>query len=316
MKAVVTGAAGFIGSRLSGSLVESGHEVEGIDFLEALPSHDVRIRRARSLQDMPRFALHEADISSSHLDDLVSGADLVFHLAAIPGVRASWGDSFGQYSRINVLGTQRVLEACAGLSVHPRVVIASSSSLYGDQDIMPVVEDAPPRPRSPYGISKYAGELLAGAYAMDTGMDIVAARLFTVCGPGQRPDMAGSKLIAAAQGGPEFVVNDRHWTRDYTHVDDVVEALIALSVARRLPRLSYNVSGGQRASIDTFATLVAEAVGTAPVMRDGGVGRGDPQHTWADTSAIRRDVGWTPRRTLREAVFEQVANPDGGAQRS
>ncbi|MFO7244729.1 MAG: NAD-dependent epimerase/dehydratase family protein [Actinomycetes bacterium] len=315
MKALVTGAAGFIGARLCSALADAGHEVVGVDLLAPKPADDVRRRRAHKLRELGVCEVREVDLAADDLAPHVGDATHVFHLAAMPGVRASWGDNFEAYSRNNVLATQRVLEACSVAEPQPRVVMTSSSSIYGDQDTMPVREDATPKPRSPYGITKYAGELLARTYAMDTGIDVVVARPFTVCGPGQRPDMAGSKLIAAATGGPEFVINDRHWTRDYTHVDDVVAALIGLAEKTRLPQLAYNVAGGQRASIEEFAALVEEAVGKPPVMRDGGVGRGDPQHTWADTSAIARDIGWRPTRTLRDAVFGQVENPDGGAVR-
>lgn len=311
MRVVVTGAAGFIGSRLSGALLRSHHEVVCLDAV-GRDTHGVAgAARLQLLGAHPRATVTRVNLATDDIAASVENADCVFHLAALPGVRESWSGRFSDYVDSNVVGSQRLLEAVAAAHHRPRLVFASSSSIYGDQETMPVNEDAQPSPRSPYGVTKLAMEHLAAAYRADAELDVVCARLFTVCGPGQRPDMAISRLFAAATGGSPFVVNELSSTRDYTHVDDVVGALIALSSAPRLSRTAYNVSGGNRSSLGDVIALVTATVGQPPVLVEGGVGRGDPRHTWADSTAIRADVDWVPRRSLEDAVRDQWHDADG-----
>jgi UDP-glucuronate 4-epimerase len=206
---VVTGCAGFIGSHLTDRLLADGHTVVGIDSFEDYYPRAVKEANLEGACANPPFTLHEANIldlaaeaapggpdaggaEGSALAALLRGCACVYHLAAQAGVRASWGGSFDVYTRNNVLATQQLLEACIAAEA-PKVIYASSSSVYGDQDELPLREDMVPRPRSPYRVTKLAGEHLCGLYHANHGLDAVALRFFTVYGPRQRPDMAFHK---------------------------------------------------------------------------------------------------------------------------
>ena len=254
---VVTGCAGFIGSHLCDRLLADGKVVVGIDsFEDYYPRAQKEANLAVARSD-PRFTLCDADIldladerrtaGRSRLEDLLEGADCVYHLAAQAGVRASWGSSFDVYARNNVLATQRLLEACVAAGV-PKVIYASSSSIYGDQDVLPLVETARPEPRSPYGVTKLAGEHLCGLYHANRGLDTTALRFFTVYGPRQRPDMAFHKFIRALLEGREIVIyGDGTQTRDFTYIEDIVDGLVR---AREAPGGAVmNLGGGNRVSL-------------------------------------------------------------------
>ena len=228
MRYVVTGAAGFIGSHLAEALQAAGHEVVGIDAFTDYYDPALKEENARGL-DVRRL-----DLAEDELD--FAGFDGVFHLAARPGVR-SFGDVFPQYLRDNVLATQRVFEAAVRDGV--RVVFASSSSVYGETERYPTPEDAPPRPLSPYGITKLTGEQLARAYASSFGLDAVVLRYFNAFGPRQRPDMAFTRIAhGLAAGEPFDLYGDGEQSRGWTYVSDVVDATILAmqSGARHLQR--------------------------------------------------------------------------------
>ncbi len=228
-RVLVTGAAGFIGSHLVDRLLGLGHEVVGIDRRsprsDRLARHNLQAALAHS-----RFTWAEVDLADADLEPLLDGAGCVFHLAAVPGVRASWGERFAAYVNANVLATQRLLNACERVGV-PRLVHASSSSVYGPAPA-PSKECDPTRPLSPYGVTKLAGEQLCLAHAVrpDTTVQVVALRYFTVYGPRQRPDMAISRLLAAALTGGRYpLFGDGTQRREFTFVDDVVTATVAVA---------------------------------------------------------------------------------------
>ena len=214
MKYAVTGAAGFIGSQLAEALQGAGHEVVGIDSFTDYYDPALKERNARGL-DVRRL-----DLARDELD--FAGCDGVFHLAGQPGVR-SFGDVFPLYLERNVLASQRVFEAAAAAGA--RVVFSSSSSIYGEAERYPTAEDVPPRPVSPYGITKLACEHLARAYSTSFGLDAVVLRYFNAYGPRQRPDMAFPRILdALASGGPFALFGDGEQSRSFTFVADVVAA--------------------------------------------------------------------------------------------
>lgn len=300
MRVVITGCAGFIGSHLSQRLLADGWRVTGIDALTAY--YDPAEKRANLavLQQNRRFEFVRADLVTAPLTELLAGQPYVVHLAAQPGVRRSFGDGFDQYVHDNVLATQRIFEAAAEVEC-PRLVYASSSSVYGDATCYPCTETTPTRPRSPYGVTKRTGEKLADIYR-GLGLDAVGLRYFTVYGPRQRPDMAIRRLCEAAAGGPEFRLHgDGTQIRDFTYVDDAVEAtVLALTAPRPSPLL--NVGGGQEASMREVIALLEDVGGEAiPVRRR--VGQlGDVQRTGADTSLARRELGWAPTVSLADGL--------------
>jgi nucleoside-diphosphate-sugar epimerase len=222
--------------------------------------------------------------------------DGVFHLAAQPGVRSSF-ERFELYLRRNVLATQRLLDRAAAGSV--RVLLASSSSVYGDAERFPTREDAEPRPLSPYGITKLACEQLARAYAVDT----VVLRYFTVYGPRQRPDMAFARVIRALLDDDEFdLYGDA--SRAFTYVDDAVEAtIVAMDDAPR--GALYNVGGGEEATLRRAISVLEALAGRELSVRELEPARGDARRTSADVAKIRDELGWTPHTSLEEGLRAQ-----------
>ncbi len=304
-RAVVTGAAGFIGSALCEALVAEGWHVTGVDaFIDSGPRAE-REAHLAGLADEARFTLVEADLAVAPLDPVFTGAAAVAHLAGRPGVRSSFGEGFEPCIRDNLVATQHVLDA-AGAADVPRVVWASSSSVYGDAPGEgPVTEDSPLAPRSPYGVTKRACEDLA-ALARRRGLDVVGLRYFTVYGPRQRPDMAVRRMCEALRGGPAFtLMGDGAQVRDMTHVDDVVDATLRALHADR-PGAVYNVGGGSPVALaEVIAALEDVAGAPVPLLR-APAARGDVARTAADTSRARADLGWRPRVTLAEGLAGEL----------
>ena len=307
--AVVTGCAGFVGSHLSERLVAEGFRVLGVDAFTAYYPREDKEANLAGLAREPRFELLELDLSQAPLEPVLAGAARVFHLAAQPGVRGSFGEGFADYVRDNVLATQRLFEAALAVGAG-RVVWASSSSVYGDAPAYPCRENETlPSPRSPYGVTKHTCEDLAGVYRA-RGLDAVGLRYFTVYGPRQRPDMAMRRLCESLLDRTPFpLYGDGSQSRDFTYVADVVDATFLASLAPR-PAPIYNVGGGEEASL---ATVIAEleALAGRPAFLDvHDVQVGDVRRTGADTSLARRTLGWQPVTKLNDGLrseFEWVA---------
>ncbi len=296
-KCLVTGAAGFIGSHLSRRLLSDGHRVTGIDSFTDFYDRSQKEDNLAGIAGHPFFNLVEGDLVSRPLDDLLEGVDWVFHQAAQAGVRSSWGENFRVYTDNNILATQRLLEAC--LRRRPaKIVYASSSSIYGDAPRLPVAEDAPPSPVSPYGVTKLAAEHLCRLYWRNFGLPAVSLRYFTVYGPGQRPDMAFHRFIKALiLGRPLEVFGDGSQTRDFTYVDDAVEANI-LAVAKGMDGEAYNIGGGHRCSLREVISVMEKVSGARAEVAFGGVQKGDVRDTHADTAKARGELGFSPEHDL------------------
>jgi nucleoside-diphosphate-sugar epimerase len=305
MKVVVTGAAGFIGSQLVERLLAEGHQVTGVDaFVDYYPRpvKEGNLRRARQADG--RFELVEGALQEIDLAPLLRGVGEVYHLAAQAGVRASWGRDFQLYTEHNVLGTQRLLEAAAAAGV-PRIVYASSSSVYGDSTALPLREDSPCRPVSPYGVTKLAAEHLCHLYHRNLGLPVVSLRYFTVYGPRQRPDMAFHRFLKACRDGQELVLyGDGQQTRDFTYIDDILTATRAAAQTGR-PGTAYNVGGGERVALNEVLRLIEEVTGRALRVRKEEAQRGDMRDTFADTAAAARDLGFRPSIPLREGLARE-----------
>ena len=304
MKVVVTGAAGFIGSHLSEKLLAEGHEVLGIDaFVDYYPRAIKERNLARAL-DHRAFRFLEGRLQEMNLAEALQDASQVYHLAAQAGVRASWGRDFEIYTEHNVLGTQRLLEAAVSAGV-PRLVYASSSSVYGDATELPLREDTPCRPVSPYGVTKLAAEHLVRIYGANHGLPAVSLRYFTVYGPRQRPDMAFHRFLTAALAGePVRVFGDGRQTRDFTFVADIVAATRAAADTGR-PGCVYNVGGGERISVNDVLQLVGEVTGRRLTILREDVQRGDMRDTLAELAAARRDLSFRSTVTLREGLARE-----------
>lgn len=307
-RVVVTGAAGFIGSHLAEALVARGHEVVGIDALT--PSYDPGRKRDNlaCLLELPRFRFVEGDLAHMELDSWLERVDVVFHQAAQPGVRASWGDDFELYVHHNVLATQRILDACQR-SCMPRLVVASSSSVYGAAPTHPTSEDTVTRPLSPYGVTKLAAEHLCLAYARQaaTALEVAILRYFTVYGPRQRPDMGLQRFIEAAYAGhPITVYGDGDQTRDFTFVSDVVQANI-LAMTAPLDGEPMNIAGGHRVSLNHTLEQVGRITGRHLDIIHAPPQAGDVLHTGADRSRASAILGYRPQVGFEEGLAAQVA---------
>jgi UDP-glucuronate 4-epimerase len=275
---VVTGVAGFIGSHLAEALVDRDHEVVGVDCFTPACSPAAKRRTLRRLLGHPCFRLVEGDLVTLALDAWLEGAAVVFHQAAQPGVRTSWGRGFATYVQHNVLATQCLLEACARTGV-PRLVAASSSSVYGDAPVYPTTEESVTRPVSPYGVTKLASEHLCLAYARPevAALSVATLRYFTVYGPRQRPDMAFHRFLRAAYADePITVFGDGEQTRDFTYVEDAVRANL-LAMRAPIHAEAINVGGGRRVSLNQTLDLVGQCIGRrlrierAPALAGDGV---------------------------------------------
>ncbi|MSO58344.1 MAG: NAD-dependent epimerase/dehydratase family protein [Thermoleophilia bacterium] len=294
MRAIVTGAAGFIGSHLTERLLADGHEVDGIDCFTDYYDPSLKEENARA------FGARRLDLARDPLD--FGGFDVVFHLAGQPGIR-SFGDVFGLYVERNVLASQRVFEAAAAAGV--RVVFASSSSIYGEAECYPTTEATPPRPLSPYGITKLACEHLARAYGRSFGLKAVTLRYFNAYGPRQRPDMAFPRIVQAlAEGTPFTLYGDGHQSRSFTYVQDVVEATVRAALSAPAGS-TYNVGGGEEATmLETIASL-ERISGRALDVRYEAAVPGDQRRTKADTSLIHSALGWQPATRLEDGLRSQ-----------
>jgi nucleoside-diphosphate-sugar epimerase len=305
---VVTGVAGFIGSHLAEALVERGHEVVGIDcFTAAYPPAEKR-RNLERLLPHPAFRLVEGDLVTLALDAWLEGAAAVFHQAAQPGVRSSWGRDFSIYVHHNILASQCLLEACARAGV-PRLVAASSSSVYGDAPVYPTTEESITRPVSPYGVTKLAAEHLCLAYARPgvSSLEVATLRYFTVYGPRQRPDMAFRRFLEAAYSGePVVVYGDGEQTRDFTHVHDAVRANLAAMTAP-IRAEAINVGGGRRVTLNEVLDLVQHCTGRRLRIENAPAQAGDARHTGADGTRAEALLGYRPRVTLEDGLAEQAA---------
>ena len=294
MRYVVTGAAGFIGSHLAEALGERGHEVVAVDCFTDYYDPALKEENASGLP------VTRVDIAEDALD--LDGFDGVFHLAGQPGV-ASFGGVFPVYVRQNVLASQRLFEEAAASGT--RVVLASSSSIYGDAESYPTPEDTMPRPLSPYGITKLACEHLARAYRLEFGLDVATVRYFTIYGPRQRPDMAFTKIVSClAEGRPFELYGDGSQSRSFTYVDDAVEATIG--TMERAPSGSvFNVGGGSEVSmLEAIETLGRIAGRRLELIRQPRR-QGDAARTAADTGRIRSAIGWAPQTPFDEGLAAQ-----------
>jgi nucleoside-diphosphate-sugar epimerase len=305
VKALITGAAGFVGSHVADRLLEAGHQVVGVDcFLDYYPRAMKERNLARALTN-DRYAFVEASLVDADLEALLGGVDWVFHQAAQAGVRASWGEDFRIYSDNNVYATQRLLEACRGRQLK-RFVYASSSSVYGDTDDLPMRETGMTRPVSPYGVTKLAGEHLTWLYWKNYGIPTVSLRYFTVYGPRQRPDMAFHRFIRSVLLGEEITLyGDGSQSRDFTFVSDIVDANIA-AAERDVAGRVFNVGGGSRTTVNEVITTIGGLLGREPRVKRLDVQKGDVRHTSADTSAARDELGFRPRVDVREGLRREV----------
>ena len=303
MKICVTGAAGFVGSHLSESLVREGHEVVGLDSF--VPYYDRSLKErnlSHTLAGSPGFRLAEVDLRDGDLDDVLDGVDGVVHLAAMPGLTKSWSQ-FGLYQDCNLLGTQRLLDAARGAGVS-RFVHISTSSVYGLEATGD--ESTPLLPNSPYGVTKLAAEQLALAYQRTYDLPVSVIRLFSVYGPRQRPDMAYNIFTdAITSGRPVTVHGDGLQTRSNTYVEDAVAAISA-ALARNPVGEVFNIGGGKLLTVLDAVRIIGEHAGVTPQIEWAPPRPGDQRTTSAVIDKAAELLGYAPTVEPYDGLKRQV----------
>ncbi len=301
VKLLVTGIAGFIGSQLGRRLCARGDEVVGLDNFDAF--YD-RATKEKNLAALGPIDFVEGDITDrAALDRVMArGFDAVVHLAALAGVRPSIQKPW-RYQQVNVVGTAHVCESMVAHGVR-RLVFASSSSVYGNNTVVPYQEtQRVDDPASPYAVSKRAGELLIDTFSQVHGLSAACLRYFTVYGPRQRPEMAihkFSRLIDAGQ--PVTLYGDGQSSRDYTFIDDIVDG--TLGAIDRAPAgfHLYNLGGTSPVRLDELVAHIGAVLGKEPRIVREPHQPGDVLRTWADVGAAERDLGYRPKVPLADGL--------------
>jgi nucleoside-diphosphate-sugar epimerase len=304
MRVLVTGAAGFIGSHVCRRLVAEAHEVVGFD--------DLSDGSIENLRDVPQVRLVEADLRDEEaVGKSASGCDAILHQAAMKSVPRSVRLPEAT-TDVNVRGTLNVL--LAARQELATVVFASSSSVYGDQEVFPLREDMEPRPRSPYAATKLAGEALCRSWWHSYSVPVVSFRYFNVYGPGQDPSSEYAAVIprftmACLRGEPPVIYGDGEQARDFTYIDDVVEAnLLAARAPERAAGRVLNVAGGTKpTSINLLLSMIADEIGVEPEPIHQAPREGDIRRSEADVSAAGELIGYRPKLGMEEGIRRTVA---------
>jgi UDP-glucuronate 4-epimerase len=300
---VVTGAAGFIGSHLVDRLLAQGHDVVGLDNFTDYYARAAKERHLSAARSNPRFRFATADLAADELGPVLEGAEVVYHTAGRPGVRAALMQ-FDPYWRENVLATQRLLEAAKSVNLKA-FVYCGSSAVYGDAETFPTPETALPAPLSPYGVTKLAGEHLTYVYWKNFGVPSIRLRYFSVYGPRMRPDLMLSRAMQALHDGTVFeVYGDGEQTREFTYVGDAVEGTI-LAAERGSPGALFNLGGGSSVSVNHVLDLLAETSGRELKRRYVERQPSDHHRAGASITRARIELGWEPRTSLREGLAAQ-----------
>ncbi len=302
MRCVVTGAAGFIGSHLCERLLHLGHEVVGLDAFVPYYPREFKENNLKGLRRHPRFRMHAVDLRRDEFDDCIQGAEVIIHLAAMPGLVQSWSD-FDSYMTCNIMATQKLLEAVHRMGPGLwRFILGSTSSVYGKYASGD--ETLPTRPISPYGVTKLAAEHLCRAAMEMDDLPLVILRFFSVYGPRQRPDMAYHRFIDAMQRGMEInVCGDGMQVRGNTFVMDCVDAIIAAFMGH--VGEVYNIGGGETATIWDIIARLEHIAGRKAKIQHVAERPGDQRYTFADTTKLQRHVGWQPKTKLEEGLTLQ-----------
>src|SRR5262245_42875997 len=304
MRSMITGVAGFIGSHLAEKLLELGHEVVGVDKFLDNYARDFKNLNLSELVNHSSFKFINDDLVNIDLRQLLMQTDYVFHLAAQPGVRSSWGQEFSQYSHNNIMASQLLLEACKHVKVR-KFVYASSSSVYGDTEDLPMREDGGTRPVSPYGVSKLAAEHLCYLYWKAYGIPTVSLRFFTVYGPRQRPDMFFHILMRRLLLEAEVpLYDDGEQSRDFTYCADIVEGLVAAALYPGSGEV-FNLGGGSETTLLNAIQLVEKISGRKAKLTRFDRQRGDVRRTRASLNHAKKKLGYKPLVSLKEGLSRQ-----------
>jgi nucleoside-diphosphate-sugar epimerase len=304
LKSLITGVAGFVGSHLAEKLLDLGHDVVGIDTFLDNYGRAYKEKNLAALDARPKFQFVDQDLLHADLTALLRGVTYIFHLAGQPGVRSSWGKDFVKYSDNNIVATQMLLEAARD-SRPQKFVYASTSSVYGDTDDLPMREDGRTRPVSPYGVSKLAAEHLCYLYWKGYGVPTVALRFFTVYGPRQRPDMFFHIFMRGLMRGEEIpLYDDGEQTRDFTYCADIVDGVIAAAFYSGSGEV-FNLGGGSNTSLMHAIRLIEKIAGRKASLHRYDRQQGDVRHTHASIEAAKAKLGYRPNVDLEAGLARE-----------
>ncbi|WP_191566032.1 NAD-dependent epimerase/dehydratase family protein [Metabacillus idriensis] len=306
MRIIVTGCAGFIGSHLCEKLLQQEeNEIIGVDCFIGPTSPLLKRQNLKKLLQHPRFQLLQESLMNIDCEKLLQKADVVYHLAGIPGVRASWGKDFLPYTENNILATQRLLEAAKSAKL-TKFIYASTSSIYGYKHGM-VSEGAMPEPLSPYGVTKLAGEHLCAVYHKNFDVPVTILRYFTVYGPRQRPDMAFHRFIKQILlDQPLTLFGDGTQSRDFTYIDDCVKGTASVIHAKNTAGKVFNIGGKERAAINEIIRKLEQLTGKKAVIHYLDAATGEPKHTHADISLAEELLGYSPDIYLDDGLKKEI----------
>jgi nucleoside-diphosphate-sugar epimerase len=304
MKVLVTGVAGFVGSHLAEKLLSENYDVVGVDKFLDNYARRFKQKNLEPFLKHPKFKFLEEDLLRLNLRELLKDVSFVFHLAAQPGVRSSWGDEFFQYSQNNIMATQLLLEASKESQVK-KIVYASSSSVYGDTDDLPMREEGNTRPVSPYGVSKLAAEHLCYLYWKAYGVPTVSLRFFTVYGPRQRPDMFFHIFMDRLRKNQEVpLYDDGEQTRDFTYCGDIVDGLLGAALYPGAGEV-FNLGGGTESSVLNAIHIVEKLSGRKAKLKTFERQKGDVRHTRARLDSATEKLRYRPKISLEEGLSRQ-----------
>lgn len=296
--------AGFIGSHLAHRLVAEGHDVVGIDCFTDYYTRSIKEHNLQELRGKSHFKFIEKDLVDMEIGRDISGVDWVFHQAAQAGVRSSWGRYFEHYIRSNILATQLLLEYCRGKEIK-KFIYASSSSIYGDSDDLPLIEGSVPKPVSPYGVTKLAGEHLCLLYWKNYQIPVINLRYFTVYGPRQRPDMAFNLFIRAILKDESITLyGDGKQTRDFTYISDIIDANLRAAQSTVAGEI-MNIGGGSQTSMQEVIRSLGEMSKKTIRVNTVDAQKGDVRHTLADISKARKLIGYNPTVQLKDGLKQE-----------
>jgi len=303
---LITGVAGFIGSNLAEELLIRGEKVIGIDCFTGYYSRKLKEKNLETIIKEKNFNFIEANLLEMDLVDLLTGVDYIYHQAAQAGVSSSWGSNFDIYTDNNIRLTQQLLEAARESKIK-KFIYASSSSVYGDSDQLPMRESNYLQPVSPYGVTKLSAENLCYLYWKNFSVPTISLRYFTVFGERQRPDMAFHIFIKAIlQGEKLMIFGDGEQSRNFTYVSDIVEANI-LAALSDIEGEIFNVGGaGERVTLNQTIDIMEEIIGKNARREYKEVAKGDVRHTEADESKIRKRLDYQPKIGLREGLEREI----------
>ena len=305
--ALITGVAGFIGSSLAEKLLKDNFKVIGIDSFTNYYSTRIKEKNIENCLKHPNFSLIHQDLDTLDLSVSIEKAEYFFHLSAQPGVRASWGKEFTTYVKNNISVTQKILESLKNSTRLKKFVFASSSSVYGNQSSIMNEDTSLTRPASPYGVTKLAAENLVNLYFKNYGVPTISLRYFTVYGPRQRPDMAFTRFFHSIIKDNKLIIfGNGEQTRDFTYVDDIVDATINAATSNYVGEI-LNFGGGSVFSLIQIIEFMKEITEKELEIDFKTEQKGDVKHTSADISKSEKLINYKSNTDIKYGLTQQQA---------